>query len=152
LIAVWTDKAKWLFWRPITAIHDASADGNLATAPDAAWQPFLATPPYPDHPSGHVPLATAVTRTAARFFGTDKISFSATNHCCTCRDDHPRQPHRHRHATFTSLSRRGREVIRRAFSGIHFRNAGTGRGEDRQTITTSTATCSSPLRTAKTAD
>ena len=29
-IATWTDKARWLFWRPITAIREAAADGNAA--------------------------------------------------------------------------------------------------------------------------
>jgi hypothetical protein len=125
LIAVWTDKAKWSFWRPVTAIHEASADGNDATAPDAAWQPYLATPPYPDHPSGHVSLATAVTRTAARFFGTDKISFNATNQLLYLPGTTtPAGPTDTATRTFTSLSQARDEVIEaRILQGIHFRNA-----------------------------
>jgi hypothetical protein len=125
LIAVWVDKARWSFWRPITAIHEALADGNPATAPDAAWQPFLATPPYPDHPSGHVSLATAVTRTAARFFGTDKISFSATNQLLYLPGTiTPAGPTDTATRTFTSLSQARDEVIEaRILQGIHFRNA-----------------------------
>src|SRR5439155_23331656 len=53
LISVWNDKAHWSCWRPVTAIHEAANDGNPATEPAAAWQPVLATPPYPDQPSGH---------------------------------------------------------------------------------------------------
>ena len=49
LIGVWDDKAAWLFWRPITAIREAAADGNPATGADADWLPLIDTPPYPDH-------------------------------------------------------------------------------------------------------
>ncbi len=53
LISVWDDKAYWSFWRPITAIQEADTDGNSRTEPDASWLPLIATPPYPEHPSGH---------------------------------------------------------------------------------------------------
>ena len=33
-IATWNGKARWLFWRPITAIREAAADGNPDTAAD----------------------------------------------------------------------------------------------------------------------
>ena len=36
LIAVWDDKAHWLFWRPITAIREAGFDGNAATEAEPA--------------------------------------------------------------------------------------------------------------------
>ncbi len=51
-ISCWDDKAHWGFWRPITAIREADTDGNPATVADPGWLPLLATPPYPDHPSG----------------------------------------------------------------------------------------------------
>ena len=115
LIAVWVDKARWSSWRPITAIHEAANDGNPATAPDAAWTPFLATPPYPDQPSGHTSLATAMTVTAQRFFGTDNISFSATNALLLGGTGT---------RSFTSLSQaRGEVVEARILQGIHFRRA-----------------------------
>jgi hypothetical protein len=115
LIAVWTDKARWSFWRPATAIHEAANDGNPDTSPDATWTPFLATPPYPDHPSGHTSFATAVTMTAQRFFGTDEISFSATNSLLLGGTGT---------RTFTSLSQARNEVVEaRVLQGIHFRNA-----------------------------
>jgi hypothetical protein len=118
LIAVWTDKAVWSFWRPVTAIHEAANDGNPATAPDPDWTPLVATPPYPDQPSGHVSLATAITMTAQRFFGTDKISFSATN------------PVGGATRTFASLSQARDEVIEaRILEGIHFRFADEDGGQ-----------------------
>jgi hypothetical protein len=115
LISVWTDKARWSFWRPITAIHDAANDGNPDTSPDSTWTPFLATPPYPDHPSGHVSVATAVTIAAQRFFGTDDISFDATNALLLGGTGT---------RSFTSLSQARDEVIdARVLQGIHFRHA-----------------------------
>jgi hypothetical protein len=119
LISVWTDKARWSFWRPITAIHQAANDGNPATSPDATWTPFLTTPPYPDQPSGHTTLATAITMTAQRFFGTDDVSFSATNALL-----YPVGTATTGTRFFTSLSQARDEVVdARVLQGIHFRNA-----------------------------
>jgi hypothetical protein len=115
LISVWVDKARWSSWRPVTAIHEAANDGNDATTPDPAWAPFLATPPYPDQPSGHTSLATAITMAAQRFFRTDKISFSATNALLLGGTGT---------RSFTSLSQARAEVVEaRILQGIHFRRA-----------------------------
>jgi hypothetical protein len=129
LIAVWNDKAHWSSWRPVTAIHEAANDGNAATAPDTDWQPFLATPPYPDQPSGHSSLATAITMTAQRFFHTDKISFDATNQVLyvpgtlTLNTDATVTATR----SFTTLSQALDEVVEaRILQGIHFRLADEG--------------------------
>jgi hypothetical protein len=126
LIAVWNDKARWSSWRPVTAIHEAANDGNAATDRDADWQPFLATPPYPDQPSGHTSLATAITMTAQRFFHTDKLSFDATNQVLyvpgtlTPNTDPTVTATR----SFTSLSQARDEVVEaRILQGIHFRRA-----------------------------
>jgi hypothetical protein len=43
-ILTWNAKARYSFWRPITAIR-ASAD--------ATWSPLIETPPFPEYPSGH---------------------------------------------------------------------------------------------------
>ena len=79
LIAVWDDKARWLFWRPITAIREAAADGNAATEPQAGWLPLISTPPYPDHPSGLAGVARAMFESLEDFFRTDRIAFTATS-------------------------------------------------------------------------
>jgi hypothetical protein len=123
LIAVWNDKAHWSSWRPVTAIHEALNDGNPATAPDADWQPFLATPPYPDQPSGHTSFATAMTMTAQRLFHTDKIAFSATNQMLYAPGTTtPTTLTATRN--FTSLSQARDEVVEaRILQGIHFRFA-----------------------------
>jgi hypothetical protein len=111
-IACWADKARWLFWRPVTAIHEAATDGNPATAADPAWLPLVTTPPYPDHPSGLACFAGAFAGTLAEFFGTDRIPFTVTS----ANSGTPR--------SFTSFSHALQEAVdARIWSGIHFRTA-----------------------------
>jgi hypothetical protein len=123
-IGGWNDKYYWWFWRPITAIREADTDGNPATEADPTWwplfhtttpvcnPPLLATPPFPDHPSGHACYSSAYVNTLQNFFGTDKIGFSVrSNKSCTTR-------------TFERFSDALNEVIdARVWSGIHFRTA-----------------------------
>lgn len=111
-IACWDDKAHWLFWRPITAIHEAATDGNPATAADADWLPLINNPPYPDHPSGLMCFSGSIARTLRDFFGTNRMAFSATSaNSGTTR-------------SYTRLSEAVEEGIdARVWSGIHFRIA-----------------------------
>jgi hypothetical protein len=111
IIGVWDDKARWLFWRPITAIREAATDGNPKTEADAEWLPLIPTPPYPDHSSGHSALSASTVRTLQQFFGTDGPGFSDTNNAGLTR-------------SFPSFSAAIDEVIdARVWSGIHFRLA-----------------------------
>ncbi len=125
-IGCWNDKYYWQFWRPITAIREADTDGNPDTEADPTWLPLfdpatpvcsglpLATPPFPDHPSGHACSSSALVHTLQNFFGTDKIGFSAfSNKSCTTR-------------SFDRFSDALKEVIdARVWAGIHFRTADT---------------------------
>jgi hypothetical protein len=109
-ITVWADKAKYSFWRPITAIREASADGNRRTMADPDWLPSINTPPYPDQPSGLSSLAGASARALQEFFGTDDVAFGATNTEGT--------------RNYTSFSQAVDEIVdARVWSGIHFRKA-----------------------------
>jgi hypothetical protein len=124
-IGCWNNKYHWNFWRPITAIHEAANDGNPATRPDSAWTPLfdpttpvapgqapLVTPPFPEYPSGHNCAAGAIVTTLQRFFGSDRIGFSATS----------AKSGTTRH--FARLSDALRENINaRVWAGIHFRTA-----------------------------
>jgi hypothetical protein len=111
LINVWDDKAHYSFWRPITAIREADTDGNPRTDPDPGWLPLMATPPYPEHSSGHGALSGSLVRTMQQFFGTDKIGWTDTNNGGLTR-------------SFTRLSQAIDEVIgARVWSGIHFHKA-----------------------------
>jgi membrane-associated phospholipid phosphatase len=77
-IAGFEAKYRFRFWRPVTAIQQAATDGNDLTQPDAAWQPFLTTPPVPDYPSTHTVLGAAAAEVLVQLFG-DKMRFSATS-------------------------------------------------------------------------
>jgi hypothetical protein len=111
-IACWKDKYHYRFWRPITAIRLADTDGNPATEADPNWVPLFATPPFPEHPSGHTCISGAVVRTLQDFFGTDKVSFSTfSTFSGTTRE-------------FDSFSQAIKEIIdARVWAGIHFRTA-----------------------------
>jgi hypothetical protein len=124
-IGCWNDKYYWNFWRPITAIREAATDGNPATEADPNWLPLfdpatpsappaLVTPAFPDHPSGHSCVSSAIVHTLQNFFGTDKIAFGAfSNKSGTTR-------------SFDRFSQALDEVIdARVWAGIHFRTADT---------------------------
>ncbi|HEV2902272.1 MAG TPA: vanadium-dependent haloperoxidase [Gaiellaceae bacterium] len=110
-IAVWDEKAHYSFWRPLTAIRLAETDGNPRTDADPTWLPFVANPPYPEHPSGHLGLSGSFGRTLQQFFRTDELAWTDTNLAGRTR-------------TFTQVSDAVEEIVdARVWSGIHFRNA-----------------------------
>lgn len=111
LITVWTDKARFLFWRPITGIREADSDGNPATTADPNWLPLIPSPPYTEHSSGHAGLSASFVATLQSFFGTDRIGWTDTNNAGLTR-------------SFTRFSQAIDEVVdARVWSGIHFRTA-----------------------------
>lgn len=113
-IVTWRQKRIHEFWRPITAIQLALTDGNPATAPDPTWMPLLATPPYPDYPSGLVGLSAAGMAVLADYFGEDAAF--------TLDSDSPAFAGVHR--SFTSFAQAIAEAVdARIYSGIHFRFA-----------------------------
>jgi hypothetical protein len=59
-LAMIAAKFHYNFWRPITAIRNAGADGNDATVADPAWVPLLGTPNFPEYPCGHCTAAAAI--------------------------------------------------------------------------------------------
>ncbi len=75
LISCWDDKMFYAFWRPMTAIQNGGADGNPATIADPDWEPLLANPPYPDHPSGYNCLTASMMHAATDFFGPQHVAF-----------------------------------------------------------------------------
>ena len=94
MINTWNDKYHYNFWRPITAIRKADADGNPATTADTGWTPMfdpslpaaiggagpaLLTPPYPDHTSGANAYASSSMSAFAAFFGADEMTSYATS-------------------------------------------------------------------------
>ena len=115
-ITAWSDKSFYVFWRPITAIQEGDNDGNPHTAGDTTWVSLITNPNYPDHTSGANAFASAVTRSLARFFRTDRMTFSATttNINPTLEDTR----------TYNSFSDAAQDVVDASvYSGIHFRFA-----------------------------
>ena len=111
LIVTWRDKARYSFWRPVTAIHEAASDGNDATHADTGWTSLFGSPPYPDHPSGLSALGCSVVDTMQHFYGRDHATFSGTTLGGVTR-------------TFTSFSDVCTDIVdARVWSGIHFRFA-----------------------------
>jgi hypothetical protein len=92
-IAAWEDKYRFNYWRPVTAIREASpgtgptgmGDGNPSTRANVRWTPLGAqasnligpnfTPPFPAYPSGHAELGSAMFQILRRFYG-DNVSFT----------------------------------------------------------------------------
>ena len=121
LISVWGDKARWLSWRPITAIREAASDRNPATEADTGWLPLINTPPYPDQPSGLSSVSAAMATSLESVFG-HHVRFSVTSLSSNTT------------RSYRSFDDAVDEVVdARVYSGIHFRKPdedGAEIGED----------------------
>ncbi|MFC3502738.1 vanadium-dependent haloperoxidase [Micromonospora krabiensis] len=111
-VACFREKDVWSYWRPVTAIAQADADGNPATTADPTWTPLLVTPPFPEYPSGHACGTGARMSLYRHFFGRDDVSFSGSSaDSGTTR-------------RFDSFSQALTELIgARVWGGVHFRTA-----------------------------
>lgn len=92
-MAVWQSKYDYDFWRPVTAVREASpgsgpsglGDGNPATLGDPGWTPLGApasnltgpnfTPPFPAYVSGHAGLGGALFHMLRHLYG-DALPFT----------------------------------------------------------------------------
>jgi hypothetical protein len=77
-IAFYDAKYAHRVWRPITAIRNADADGNPATAADPAWVPLATTPADPSYPGAHSVVSAAAARILADEYG-DRFGFSVSS-------------------------------------------------------------------------
>ena len=75
-ITCWRVKYDTAFWRPVTAIQQADRDGNDATAADPAWTSLRPSPAYPDNPSGHGCVSSAVAGTLEELFGPGQLDMA----------------------------------------------------------------------------
>jgi hypothetical protein len=104
-------------WRPRTAIPRAAEDGNNATDPDATWTPEL-TVNHPEYPSAHAFWSAAVLDTVARFFGTDRVTWTLE----TPRSAVPQAMRTKR--TYRSVNHIMREIMNaRVWAGLHWRHS-----------------------------
>jgi hypothetical protein len=76
-IAGFEAKYYYRYWRPRTAIRQAATDGNPDTDADPGWIPLISVN-HPEYPSAHAYNSTAQTDTIARFFGTNKVTWTLT--------------------------------------------------------------------------
>lgn len=110
--AVFDAKYAYRFWRPVSAIRRADEDGNRHTAPDAAWTPFLQTPPHPEYPAAHGAVQGAGARVLKQYFGPHH-AFLATS---------PTVPGTVRSfADFDAFAEDG--AAARIYGGMHFRHS-----------------------------
>ncbi len=109
-IVSWDAKYAYNDWRPVTGIQHADTDGNPDTIADPAWEPLIATPPFPSYTSGHSTFSGSSSRLLELFFGTDAFSFSTTT------DGLPGVTR-----SFTSFSQAAEEAGQsRVYGGIHW--------------------------------
>jgi hypothetical protein len=87
-IACWDAKRAHDSVRPITAVHflfagqEVLAWGGPGQGPRRIkvedWRPYLATPPFGEHPSGHSTFSAAAAAVLARFTGSDRFGAGVT--------------------------------------------------------------------------
>lgn len=69
IITCWETKYKYNQIRPVTVINEFM---------DRNWQPFLQTPPFPEHSSGHSGISAAAATVLTNIFG-DNLAFEDTS-------------------------------------------------------------------------
>lgn len=78
-IACWDCKYRFDFWRPLTAIREASRLEDSRLVAERDWTPLLETPPFPAYTSGHSSFSGAAAMVLKEFFGTDDVRFTTTS-------------------------------------------------------------------------
>lgn len=103
-VACWNAKYEFDLLRPVTYIRRLI---------DPAWEPLLATPPFPEYPSGHSTQSAAAAEVLTGFFG-ENYAFEDATHSADGLE--PR--------SFESFHAAAAEAgISRLYGGIHFRAA-----------------------------
>jgi hypothetical protein len=103
-VACWHAKFEYDLLRPVTYIQRVI---------DPAWQPLLATPPFPEYPSGHSTQSAAAAAVLAAAFGEGYAFVDATH----ADDGLPPR-------AYPSFAAAAEEAgVSRLYGGIHFRAA-----------------------------
>jgi hypothetical protein len=102
-IATWSQKYQINLLRPVTYINEYI---------DPNWQPFIASPGFPEYPSGHSVVSGAAAEVLTGMFNTVAFTDSSVRR-------HSMQPR-----SFTSFWAAASEAaISRMYGGIHYREA-----------------------------
>ena len=124
VIAFYDAKYTYNFWRPVTAIRQASSVENPETLADPNWLPEVGkTAPDPSYPGAHAVISAAAAEVLDSFFEMDDFAFNVTSEVL---------PGVQR--SFTSFSAAAEEAtFSRIFAGQHFRfDLTTGRRMGRE--------------------
>ena len=138
-MAVWDAKYAYDFWRPVTAIREASVgtsptgqgDGNQHTRADTTWTPLGApasnlvgpdfTPPFPAYPSSHAGLGSALFQMLRRLYGEQTAFTFVSDELNGITRDNDGKVRPRRPRSFQSLSQAEQENGQsRIFLGIHW--------------------------------
>jgi hypothetical protein len=79
LVASFWTKYHYNFWRPETAIHEASFDGNGRTDADVTFAPYILTPCFPSYPSNHGSGSNSAAEILRRVFGEGGHAITMSN-------------------------------------------------------------------------
>jgi membrane-associated phospholipid phosphatase len=111
VIAFYDAKYTYNFWRPVTAIRAAAADGNPDTDADPNWLPEVGnTTPDPSYPGAHAVISAAGAEVLISFFHKHHFDFDVTSEVL---------PGVVR--SFTSFPAAAEEAtLSRIFAGVHF--------------------------------
>jgi membrane-associated phospholipid phosphatase len=112
VIAFYDAKYAYNFWRPVTAIRAADADGNPNTEPDSNWLPEVGnTPSDPSYPGAHAVISAAGSAVLRAFFERDHFEFTVASEVLPGVE-----------RSFSSFSAAAEEAaFSRVFAGVHFR-------------------------------
>lgn len=106
---VWRSKLAYMWWRPITAIHEVFDDGDPLTEADPTWMPLIGNPPYPEWPSGLCAVVGAMSASLVRLTGQLDLNLVSPSQGLEHWTDK---------ATFDQTA-----IGARVWSGIHFRTS-----------------------------
>jgi hypothetical protein len=110
VVSFWT-KYHYNFWRPVTAIHEGSVDGNDATDGDINYLPYILTPCFPSYPSNHGSGSNSAAEVLIRAFGDRHHVITMSNPALPAFTFH-----------YTRLSQITDDISdARIYGGIHFR-------------------------------
>jgi hypothetical protein len=111
LVASFWTKYHYNFWRPETAIHEGSVDGNSRTDGDITYAPYIVTPCFPSYPSNHGSGSNSAAEILIRAYGPGHHVITMSN---------PAQPGLIFH--YTRFSQITDDISdARIYGGIHFR-------------------------------
>jgi hypothetical protein len=79
LVASFSAKYHYNFWRPENAIRFLGDYGNPKTEPDSTYVPFISTPCFPSYPSNHASGSNGASEILRRIYGEGGHAITVTN-------------------------------------------------------------------------